>query len=562
MDNNSIETIRAAFFSMQTRQDVANLLEIKERSLRFFLYKRRPENMYCTFEVPKRNGDKRKISAPNKELKEIQKKLAAALTYIYEPKVCAFGFINNRSFVDNAQRHTKRNLILNIDLEDFFGQIHFGRVRGMLMKPPYAIGEEAATTIAQIACLNGALPQGAPSSPILTNMICAPLDNNLMRLAKSLDCTYTRYADDISFSTYKKAFDSSLVYVDDSVVHIGEKLSTILKRHSFRINTNKIALRSKYTRQEVTGLTVNIFPNLRRNYIKQLRAILHHCKKDGIYAAAQEYVAKGYCKNLAIIKIIDDSAKKETVEAWFQQVLIGKILYIKQVRGHENLTYLSLAQQLNLILNDTVLDVSSLNFLENLISHNTYILEYSQGEDHVQGSGFYLADYGLFTNFHVTENDAFFKVFTHESYPKSQICIIGKSANEISSDKTIDYALYKFSPTADNASVFKLGDSTKLQVRSKVIIVGYPNHQEGNTPHIQTCHITSKKKFQGEEFYTVGGRIVHGASGGVVLNKELEVVGIIKGGISTLADDDANENQGFIPMHLVIEHLLKQDVSK
>jgi hypothetical protein len=82
----------------------------------------------------------------------------------------------------------------------------------MLMKPPYSIGEEAATTIAQIACLNGILPQGAPSSPVITNMICVPLDNALMHLAKKAGCVYTRYADDITFSTYKKSFDKDIVF--------------------------------------------------------------------------------------------------------------------------------------------------------------------------------------------------------------------------------------------------------------------------------------------------------------------------------------------------------------
>ncbi|WP_312354665.1 reverse transcriptase domain-containing protein, partial [Aminipila sp.] len=203
MENETIVALKEKFLLAKTREDIADLLGIKEKSLRYFLFKKRPENMYHTFEIPKRNGEQRKISAPCQELKQIQKKLANLLSCVYVPKMCAYGFLNDKNIVGNASQHINRNIVLNIDLKDFFTQIHFGRIRGMLMKEPYAIGEEAATTIAQIACLNGVLPQGAPSSPILTNMICAPMDNNLMRLAKKTGCTYTRYADDITFSTHR-----------------------------------------------------------------------------------------------------------------------------------------------------------------------------------------------------------------------------------------------------------------------------------------------------------------------------------------------------------------------
>ena len=561
MESISARMKKQMFFTMETREDVADVLGIKEKSLRYFLFKRRPENMYHSFEIPKKSGGFRKISAPDKELKEIQKKLAAVLSLVYEPKICAYGFVNGKNFIDNANLHTKRSLILNIDLKDFFTQIHFGRIRGMLMKAPYSIGEEAATTIAQIACVNGVLPQGAPSSPILTNMICVPLDNSLMRLAKSIGCTYTRYADDITFSTYKKMFDESLVYAEQEKVCIGTKLLSIFEHHSFNVNFEKVSLRSRYYRQEVTGLTVNVFPNLRRSYLKQLRAILHHCNKNGTYRAAQEYVAKGYCQNPTIKDIINNPEKIEAVEDWFKKVLIGKINFIKQVKGNDNLTYLSFAQKLNKIYGENIFDVSALNLLEDLIAQNTFILEYEQGEELVQGSGFYLNNIGLLTSYHVTENNAFYKVYKHTSYLEDALGIIGKSLNEASSDKVIDYALYRPPFAVSNSQLLKLGDSNRLRIGDQVIIAGYPNHQKGNSPYIQTCSITSQKHFLGALFYTVSGRIVHGASGGVVLNENLEVIGIVKGGIVSLSEDDIQENQGFVPIHLVLEHFEAQQTN-
>lgn len=558
MDSLLTEQKKRMFFEMKTREDVANILDIKDRSLRYFLFKRRPENLYHCFDVPKKKGGVRKISAPDKAFKIIQEKLASILALVYEPKICVYGFVNAKNFVDNANSHTNRKLILNIDLKDFFTQIHFGRIRGMFMKDPYSIGEEAATTIAQIACLNGMLPQGAPSSPILTNMICAPLDNHLMRFAKNIGCTYTRYADDITFSTYKKAFDKSLVYIEQEKVHIGEALLSIIERHSFKINFEKVSLRSRYFRQEVTGLTVNVFPNLRRSYLKLLRAILHHSEKNGIYKTAQEYVSKGYCQNPSIKDIANNAEKAKEVESWFKQVLIGKINFIGQVKGKKNFTYLSFAQKLNILYNEEIFDVSELNILENLIADNTFILEFDQGEEYYQGSGFFLMNTGLFTSYHVTENDVLYNVYKHTSYKQNNLCCIRKSLHEIASDKDIDYALYKISFTISESRMLKSGDSTNLRIGDQVIIAGYPNHQKDSSPYIQTCSITSQKIYLGALFYTVSGRIVHGTSGGVVLNTNHEVIGIVKGGIVTLADDEIQENQGFVPIHLALDHLEKQ----
>lgn len=112
--------IRAKFSQLKTREDVAELLEISDRSLRYFLYKRRPETMYRTFEIPKKNGEMRKISAPQNQLKQIQKKLAHILAVVYTPKICAYGFILGRNHVDNSRKHLKKRLIFNIDLQDFF----------------------------------------------------------------------------------------------------------------------------------------------------------------------------------------------------------------------------------------------------------------------------------------------------------------------------------------------------------------------------------------------------------------------------------------------------------
>ena len=142
-----------------------------------------------------------------------------------------------------------------------------------------------------------------------------------------------------------------------------------------------------------------------------------------------------------------------------------------------------------------------------------------------------------------------------QSYDEKSLGIVGKTLNEISSDNAIDYAVYKLPFTINEELTFKCGDSRKSKVGDQVTIIGYPNHQKGNSPYIHPCSITSEKYFQGAPFFTVSGRVVHGASGGIVLNSDHEAIGIIKGGIVSLADDTDNENQGFVPLHLVLDHM-------
>ncbi len=551
-----IEATKQSFLDAKTRLDVARVLGINDRSLRYFLFKKRPENMYHVFRIPKKDGTYREISAPNKELMQIQRKLAGILSLVYKSKPCVFGFVQGKSIVDNAEKHVKRSLVFNIDLKDFFGQIHFGRVRGLFMNPPYSLGEEAATTIAQITCLNGALPQGAPTSPIITNMICAPMDNSFMRLAKETGSTYSRYADDISFSTYKHEFDLGIAYQDESGIHVGTAVLKVLSKHSFEINPQKVTLRCRTMRQEVTGLTVNEFPNVRRTYLRQLRAILHSCEKYGVYLAAQSYVKKGLCKNPQIKSIIDNSKHEKEVISWFEKVLCGKIRYLSQVKGKDSMSYLSLAKRMNTVFDRSIFDVSELDRLDYLIRNYTFILECDYSNVFFQGSGFYAQGYGLFTCYHVSEKGGIFKVYLPDGYKDTRFGFLGKELNnELSADRTVDYALYKL-PALDNCtSGFVIGDSTRLKTGAKVTIIGYPNHKEGNSAYIQQCNITSQITYFGAPFFTVSGRISHGASGGVVINQKLEVVGIIKGGIVDTTGEDNDEHHGFVPIHCVIEHL-------
>nr|WP_243169658.1 serine protease [Clostridium algidicarnis] len=170
----------------------------------------------------------------------------------------------------------------------------------------------------------------------------------------------------------------------------------------------------------------------------------------------------------------------------------------------------------------------------------------------VQGSGFFIKDRGLFTNYHVTENNEFYSVKT---YKMENLGAVLKGMNEINSNIDIDYALYDLK--SSKISGLELGESKNIKIGDKIVVIGYPEYCDNDSPNIQTCNIISRTNYLGECLYTISGRIVHGSSGGVVLNMNHKVIGIIKAGVVTLNESDTSSKQGFIPIHLALEHLNK-----
>lgn len=544
------------FKNLKTRLDISNILEIEDRSLRYFLYVKRTENLYKSFQIPKKHGGVRSISAPCEELKNIQRKLAYILQLIYEPKICTYGFVKNKNIVDNAKNHIKKQEILNIDLKDFFTQFHFGRVRGMFKAKPYSLGDEAATTIAQIVCYNGVLPQGAPTSPIITNMICVPLDNSLMRFAKKNGLTYTRYADDLTFSSYKGCiFENIVSYFNEQWV-ICLELQKIFEKHNMIINENKITLRNRQARQETTGIIVNRFPNVKREYFKNLRAILHKCETSGIYDVAKNYIDMGLCHNDDIIKNKDNPQSEELIINWFKNVVKGKINFVKQVKGSRSPSFFSLANKANKVFNDELFDLTYFDKINKILEKNVFILQEETVDKFNQGTAFYIEGLGLFTSYHVTEKDGFFQVYNATGEKSGKI--VSRTLNLTMEDKKIDYALYSLK--IDNTINLSIGDSSTLKPGDQVVIAGFPDYKKGDSITKQTCQIISNTKLFDAPFCKVSGRIVHGASGGIVLNLACEVIGIIKGGIVSLDEDIINDNQGFVPIHVVIEDLQKKGI--
>jgi RNA-directed DNA polymerase len=224
---------------------------------------------YNYFEIPKKSGGFRKISSPSYPLKLIQRAISDVLTELYSPLPCVHGFVPFRNIVTNASLHTNKKYILNVDIQDFFPNTTYASILKVLKVAPFSFHDEVAKAIARFACLNGGLPQGSPLSPILTNMHCVTLDNQLIELAKSYKLHYSRYADDLTFSGSKPVFNKRFF----------SALNKIVRNSGYELKQSKTRIQSKNMRQEVTGLVVNDKINVNRHYIRELRAMIHLSQK-------------------------------------------------------------------------------------------------------------------------------------------------------------------------------------------------------------------------------------------------------------------------------------------
>jgi RNA-directed DNA polymerase len=337
----SPEELKKKFLVMKDRRDVAILLDVDEKTLIYHLFVVREENKYKTFNIPKSHGGTRSISAPISTIKIIQKKFNQVLQSVYGPRNVVHSYRHDRNVITNAQPHIQSNVVLNIDLKDFFTTIHIGRVTGLLRHNPYNCTESVAKTLAQLCCFKRVLPQGAPTSPTLSNMICMSMDKDIEHLVRKHNCVYTRYADDITISTRDDELPEEILQYDQyGWPHVGEKLKEIISTNSFEINAEKVKVRGTNQRQLVTGLVTNRFLNVRREYVRQIRAMLHALEKFGLEKAEKEHHEKYLNRNLR---------NPSRPPPNFLKVLKGKIDYLGMVRGKENPIYISFMHKLRQI---------------------------------------------------------------------------------------------------------------------------------------------------------------------------------------------------------------------
>jgi len=326
------DELAKAFTKLESARDLARLLDVKYSTMVFHTYRL---DRYQVFTVSKKSGGVRRICAPVTALKLIQQKLNQVLQAVYEPRASTHGFVINRNIVSNARRHRNKRWVLNVDIENFFPSITSKRVYGLFRALPYRRNADVAAMLTRICCNDGELPQGAPTSPVISNMICSRLDSQLQRLAQQHRCTYTRYADDITFSTSHALFPQELAwlrpYPAQPEAKIGPGLEAVIKANGFAVNHLKVRLRRYDRRQEVTGLTVNSFPNVTKRFRSQLRAMLHAWEKWG-YDAAEAHFRDRY----------DQKHRNPSCDPpSFRRVVKGKLDFLGMVRERSSKVYRS-----------------------------------------------------------------------------------------------------------------------------------------------------------------------------------------------------------------------------
>ncbi len=276
----SIDQLKAA----DGLRDVARLVGFKPKSLSYLLFILPASSRYTKFSIPKATGGTREIMAPVPQLKLAQRRLAHhlqnCLIEIEKQQVprssciISHGFKRDLSIATNARVHVGRRWVVNIDLEDFFTSINFGRVRGFFMKNKhFSLREDTATVLAQIACHDNTLPQGAPTSPVISNLIAGLLDIRINKLASRGHCSFTRYADDITFSTNLREFPESIARIDSTGQWgLSSSVSKRIIQSGFSINSKKTRVQYRRSRQDVTGLIVNSEIGVKRQRLKTVRA--------------------------------------------------------------------------------------------------------------------------------------------------------------------------------------------------------------------------------------------------------------------------------------------------
>jgi RNA-directed DNA polymerase len=249
---------------------------------------------YHRYSIPKKMGGMRAISAPKAALADIQLWVLSRILMPLTVEPEAHGFVPERSIVTNATPHVGKNVVINLDLKDFFPTVTYRRVKGFFEKVGYS--EHIATLLALIctepprlpvevdgkklyvALGDRMLPQGACTSPAITNLVCRALDRRLAGLGRRWGFTYTRYADDLTFSG-----DGN-----EGVALLLRGVRSIVKEEGFSEHPQKTRIMRRGRRQEVTGVTVNVKPGIGRKEIRQLRAILHNAEKHGLESQNRE----------------------------------------------------------------------------------------------------------------------------------------------------------------------------------------------------------------------------------------------------------------------------------
>ena len=290
------------------------------------------------YRMHKKHGGTRAIVAPHQSLLYMLKGFNALLQQYYESTTWCYGFVKGRSVVQNAQQHLGKRYILNIDIKDFFPSITRQMVEDVLLAEPLKCSAEAARLLSGLCTAaepqGDVLPQGFPTSPTLSNMVCKKMDEELAAAAQRIGATYSRYADDMSFSSDKDVLrPTGSFYL---------QVSTIVEKYGFRLNDRKTRLQRRGRRQQVTGVVVSHKVNVTREYARQIRSLLYMWERYGYWETAR-----------AALRAYREQHGKTRGHGEYltlYAVLRGRLNYMKMVKGETDPTYLKLWNKYNQLM--------------------------------------------------------------------------------------------------------------------------------------------------------------------------------------------------------------------
>ncbi|MDM8532747.1 reverse transcriptase domain-containing protein [Anaerolineales bacterium HSG25] len=276
---------------LDSAAEIASAMSITVGELRFLSFARKTSKTshYVRFKIAKKTGGERLISAPMPRLKSAQQWILETILNRVTPHDAAHGFRHERSIVTNARPHVGAEVVINLDLKDFFPTVSYKRVKGLFRSLGYS---EATATIFGLLCTEPEiveveldsetyfvatserfLPQGAPTSPAISNLICRRLDRRLTKMAIEHGFTYTRYADDLSFSASGHDLRN--------ICNILGQTESIVSHEGFLVHPDKTRVLRQSRQQEVTGVVVNQHLNVSRKTLKRFRAVLYQIERDG-----------------------------------------------------------------------------------------------------------------------------------------------------------------------------------------------------------------------------------------------------------------------------------------
>lgn len=229
---------------------------------------RHPEQYYHLAEIPKHSGGIRVLHVPEHSLKVMQRRILRDILMRFSPSEYASAYVRRRMLVQHAAPHTGKRYLLRLDIKNFFGSIRAEQVyRAAFHNGLFS--RQVGWMLTALCCLNNSLPQGAPTSPALSNLIMKRFDQELGRWCGERGIAYTRYCDDMVFSA------------DRSLAPVYKKGKAMLSEMGFALNKGKTRFVSNAGRQSVTGLTVNERVAVAKDYKRQLRQEIHYALKFG-----------------------------------------------------------------------------------------------------------------------------------------------------------------------------------------------------------------------------------------------------------------------------------------